>query len=782
VNSPIAPDIAKGGFQLSRFFNARVEESWRLRVLGLAFLWLAVLALVWTGGSPWLGLVGALGTLGHWLSWCWRHHASKGRSLLIALLVIALSFAMRSQVLEALEGDWLPVARFLLIVQALSSFDLRTRGGLYTGMALGGTVLFFASQQSFDPSFGFVVMGFMVVLLSFLTIAFLEDGTKDAQVHWSKHWLGRPAMWPYWIAVACAVFALSGLAFWLMPRAGDGPIGPAQASIMPYFGNSPPDLPPTDDPAAQDLLPSQPTGNNRGPLPLREPGIPTNQPDTSTVAQTATLRAGAGPMGGRAKIITTLQDTVQDLASGGLPRVVPYDTAIDVGRSDRVVFLVRSRVTSYWRGWTLEDFDGRFWSGAGPSDYLAPSSSRDGVWYNQETSAGQARLRYNQTFFVLQDQPGAVFMGYQGLRIVDNGGDMDGSGVRKGDSYQVLSGYPKHTAEGLGRDHALATNAQLTWLPSNLKPEAGRLSERITNDAASDFERAQRIVGYVSKEREFDPGIPIRITGPVDIESFLSDGGAGNAMYFATATVVLARASGLSSRLAVGYRPGFRDPLSGAMVVRESDFHAWAEVFFVDHGWVPFDSTPPPDQSMAGGGVSPVGKLFQRSAGGQVSDMVMAVPSRLSDTLSRLAKNPLLLGLLPVLGAISMMVRWSLLRASRGAGAGGLPAPDYHQLPGQSRRDFLKLYRRVERLVRRRTGQRRMPWQTAESYAEQASTGNTKLSGQLRWFTRTMWRAAYDPGDMPDGLMTEARARMTPLKTALRDSSNGMAARRNIPH
>ena len=740
-----------------------------------------------------MGLVGVLGTLGHRLSWRWRHHASKGRSLLIALLIIALSFAMRSQALEALEGNWLPVARFLLIVQALSSFDLRTRGGLYTGMALGGTVLFFASQQSFDPSFGFVVMGFIVVLLSFLTIAFLEDGTKDAQVHWSKHWLGRPAMWPYWIAVACAVFTLSGLAFWLMPRAGEGPIGPAQASIMPYFGDSPPDLPPTDDPAVQALVPSQSSGNERGPLPVPDLGIPTDEPDISTVEQAATAgtsdtpeasatagTGGTSSAGGPAKTITTLQDTVQDLASGGLPRVVPYDTAIEVGQSDRVVFLVRSRVTSYWRGWTLEDFDGRYWSGAGPSDYLAPSTNREGVWYNQETSAGQARLRYNQTFFVLQDQPGAVFMGYQGLRIVDNGGDMDGSGVRQGDSYQVLSGYPNHTAEALGRDHALATSAQLTWLPFNLKPEAGRLSQKITNGAANDFERAQRIVGYLSREREFDPGISIEITGPVDIESFLSDGGAGNAMYFATATVVLARASGLSSRLAVGYRPGFRDPLSGAMVVRESDFHAWAEIFFVNHGWVPFDSTPPPDESLAGGGVSPVGKLFQRGAGDQVSEIVMAVPSRLGDTLAMLAKNPLLLGLLPVLGAIFMLVRWSLLRASRAAGAGGLRAPGYDTLPGQSRRDFLKLYRRVENLVRRKTGQRRMPWQTVDSYAEQASTGNSELRGQLNWFTRIMWRAAYDPRDLPDGLLTEARARMTPLRMALRDSGNGLAARRNL--
>lgn len=149
--APLHQGMTRWRASISRIFDARIEESWRLRILGLAFLWLATLGLVWTGGSPWLGLVGALGTLGHWLSWRWRHQPSKLRSILVALLVVALSFSMRSQVLEAFEGNWLPMARFLLIVQALSSFDLRTRGGLYTSMALGGTVLFFAGQQSFNP-------------------------------------------------------------------------------------------------------------------------------------------------------------------------------------------------------------------------------------------------------------------------------------------------------------------------------------------------------------------------------------------------------------------------------------------------------------------------------------------------------------------------------------------------------------------------------------------------------------------------------------------------------
>ena len=769
MNAPLTYGMTMGSFSLSRIFNARVEESWRLRILGLAYLWLAALGLVWVGGSLWLCLVGVLGTLGHWLSWRWRHQPSKLRSLLIAVVVVALSIAMRSQVLQAFEGNWLPMARFLLIVQALSCFDLRTRGGLYTSMVLGGTILFFASQQSFDPSFGFLVVGFVAVLLTFLTISFLEDGTRDAQIHWSKHWLARPAMWPYWIAVACAVFALSGLSFWLMPRGGAGPIGPSQVSILPYFGDSPHSVPPIADPVPADpflksIRPSRLAGNEGPALPDREPDIP-------AVERPAT--ADTGSAGGAAAAVTAPQVQVQDLESGGPPAAVPFQIVKEAGQQDDVVFLVRSRVISYWRGRTLEGFDGRYWSDPDPSGYLAPSGSQDGVWYNQENSFGGARLRYNQTFFVHRDHPGAVFMGYQGLKVAASGGGMDGSGLRRGDSYQVLSGYPNHTPEGLGQDQALATNPRLTWLPPDLKPAVGRLSQSVTVGAGSDFERAQRIVGYLSREREFDPSVPVELTGSVDIERILADGGAGNAMDFATATVLLARASGLSSRLALGYRPGFRDPLSGALVVRESDFHAWAEILFVEHGWVPFDSTPLRDQSVAGGRVSPIGKLFQRGSGDQVSEVVRAVPSRLADTLSGLAKSPVFSVLAPVVAAIIMVVRWSLQRASRGAGAGSPGPPGYNRLPGQSRRDFLKLYRRVESMLRHKTGGRRLPWQTVEAYAAVASKDDPALHGHLSWFTRAMWRAAYDPRDLPDGLMTEARARMAHLKTALKVTGAG---------
>ena len=51
------------------------------------------------------------------------------------------------------------------------------------------------------------------------------------------------------------------------------------------------------------------------------------------------------------------------------------------------------------------------------------------------------------------------------------------------------------------------------------------------------------------------------------------------------------REVGVPARLATGYAPGERDGTNGRFVVRERDAHAWAEVWFPEVGWVPFDPT-----------------------------------------------------------------------------------------------------------------------------------------------------------------------------------------------
>lgn len=75
---------------------------------------------------------------------------------------------------------------------------------------------------------------------------------------------------------------------------------------------------------------------------------------------------------------------------------------------------------------------------------------------------------------------------------------------------------------------------------------------------------------------------------------FLFTSKQGYCEYYATAMTVLLRANGIPARVVNGYLPGARQA-DGRFLSRESQAHAWVEVYFPGYGWVSFDPTPRPD-------------------------------------------------------------------------------------------------------------------------------------------------------------------------------------------
>ncbi len=753
---------------LSRLFSPQVEESLRLRVLTVAALWLSALALAWVGANLWLSLAGGgLGTLGHGLGWRWRNRRSLVRPLLIAGLVMALSFFMRSHMLEAFNGNWLPLGQFLILVQALASFDSRTRGGLYAGIVLSGSVLFFASQQAFDPRFGVFVMGFVVALLGFLTVAFLEDGTKGARVHWIHHRPARPAMLPYWIGVACSVFVLAGVAFWLMPRGEFSRIGPPQVTVVPYAGASlDGGYTPTDTSLAEiarilkpddvdEVLPSDMSVADTGPGP------------EGPVAE-APVYGEVGP----SQAESSRNETESESPADGEAVVGPFQ--LDVFGSEQKgdpgagpVFFVRSKVSSYWHGRALEYFDDGVWQTDRASTYLTPSTQTVGLWYNRDSLGLDNRILYYQTFYVQQDHPDAVFMGYRPLSVSAEDGSLDELGVLQGNSYRVLSAYPRHNPRRLRRDSTWVASPHLVSLPPDSERTLRLLAQQITLGAGSDFVAMERIVGYLAREGSFNPARPDKLASSVTLEEFLVEGKPGNAMNYATATVMLARAAGLPARLAVGYLPGIRDPLSGAYKVRQRDSHAWTEVYFADNGWVPFDSSPRQGEAVPDNASFGVGYLFQGGVGDDVYQAVKSAPSELVGQVLDGMRNPVFSLLGPVMMLTVLVLRWARTRSNRRQAGPWVPLGYHGTLSGESRRELLKLYSRLEKILRRKSGIRRKPWQTVGDYAGAATVANPGVQGQLAWFTQAVWQAAYNPGDLPAGLVEQARQRLAGIKAAL---------------
>ncbi len=74
------------------------------------------------------------------------------------------------------------------------------------------------------------------------------------------------------------------------------------------------------------------------------------------------------------------------------------------------------------------------------------------------------------------------------------------------------------------------------------------------------------------------------------VVDFLTVRREGHCEYFASAMVLLARASRVPARVVAGYRVGERSPF-GYHIVRERDAHSWAEVWIDDH-WETVDPTP----------------------------------------------------------------------------------------------------------------------------------------------------------------------------------------------
>ncbi len=75
-----------------------------------------------------------------------------------------------------------------------------------------------------------------------------------------------------------------------------------------------------------------------------------------------------------------------------------------------------------------------------------------------------------------------------------------------------------------------------------------------------------------------------------DLVQFLNLYKRGNCEYFASASALLFRMLGYPSRVVVGFYGGELNPMTGYYVIRQKDAHAWTEVL-VNGRWVRFDAT-----------------------------------------------------------------------------------------------------------------------------------------------------------------------------------------------
>jgi hypothetical protein len=79
--------------------------------------------------------------------------------------------------------------------------------------------------------------------------------------------------------------------------------------------------------------------------------------------------------------------------------------------------------------------------------------------------------------------------------------------------------------------------------------------------------------------------------GRDSIDDFLFETRQGFCEHYSSAFTYLMRAAGIPARVVTGYQGGYYNDSSSYLLVRQSDAHAWSEVWLEGRGWVRVDPT-----------------------------------------------------------------------------------------------------------------------------------------------------------------------------------------------
>lgn len=134
-----------------------------------------------------------------------------------------------------------------------------------------------------------------------------------------------------------------------------------------------------------------------------------------------------------------------------------------------------------------------------------------------------------------------------------------------------------------------AVLAAALQLPAGLNPRSVKLGAGWTA-LASPAERVERALEFLKNQRLTYTLRP-PLTGEHVADEFLFETQRGFCEHFAAAFVVLMRAAQVPARVVTGYQGGEKNPVDGTWVIRQSDAHAWAEVWLDGRGWVRVDPT-----------------------------------------------------------------------------------------------------------------------------------------------------------------------------------------------
>jgi transglutaminase-like putative cysteine protease len=245
----------------------------------------------------------------------------------------------------------------------------------------------------------------------------------------------------------------------------------------------------------------------------------------------------------------------------------------------------------YWRGVVLGDYDGATWTRLGAKGRAPAGDSRIDIALEGQPSqyevtlqaSGQRRIFALDVPRSIERLPGNPYVVSSALEVL---------------TVQPMTSTVRYRASSQPRyrlQAGLSTVQQQPWLalPAGSNPRSVAWARQLRGSGAQMLAPADAIAAVLEHLRR----APFRYTlqppllGKHGVDDFLFTTQAGFCEHYAGSFVVLMRAMGIPARVVTGYQGGARNGDGASLTVRQSDAHAWSEVWLAGRGWVRVDPT-----------------------------------------------------------------------------------------------------------------------------------------------------------------------------------------------
>jgi len=266
----------------------------------------------------------------------------------------------------------------------------------------------------------------------------------------------------------------------------------------------------------------------------------------------------------------------------------------NLAQSDDPAFRVRfdgplpAQPQLYWRGPVLGAYDGRTWTRVTPRLRHGAQSTSLSIAVRGKPLRYEVTLEpSNARWLFALEMPQALPQLSDGAASVSTELEIQAaSAVRERVRYELASYVDFSLQAGPSLDNAY----QWLLLPYGRNPRALAAGQQLRREFPDPVARVQAVLRQFASEGYVYTLEP-PLLGQDAVDEFLYRTRAGFCEHYAGAFTVLMRAAGIPARVVTGYQGGELNPIDGYLTVRQSDAHAWSEVWLPQRGWVRVDPT-----------------------------------------------------------------------------------------------------------------------------------------------------------------------------------------------